>query len=45
MILIKGMIDSANPHLQCLIENSEENYYFGISGGTQGKEFEGGTEE
>jgi len=41
MIYIKGMVDSANLHLQCLIENIEENYYYSISGGTE----EEGTEE
>ena len=34
MIIIKSMIESTNPHLQCLIENIEEDYYYGISGGT-----------
>ena len=35
MMIIKSMIEPANPHLQCLLENNEEDYYFGISGGTQ----------
>ena len=43
MIIIKSMIGPANPHLQCLIENIEEDYYYGISGGTE--EEEEGTEE
>jgi len=35
MIIIKSMVESDNPHLQCLIENSEDDYYYGISGGTE----------
>ena len=38
MIIIKSMIESPNPHLQCLLENIEEDYYFGISGGTEEEE-------
>ena len=43
MIIIKSMIGPANPHLRCFIEDIEENYYYGISGGIE--EEEEGTEE
>ena len=35
MIFIKSMEEPPNPHLQCLIENGEDDYYYGISGGTK----------
>ena len=38
MIIIKSMIESTRPHLQCFIENVREEYYYGISGGTQEEE-------
>ncbi len=35
MIIIKGILEPGNPHFQLLAENTEDDYYYSISGGIQ----------